>query len=145
MFPSARLGVVGSVVPPFRSAVIVPAVRYWPSLIHAAGRTSDGLAGFASDMGSPPQISDAALVTVVRCCDAWKTRHSPTPVTLGSRRACGLNRQGPANAHDLWLVHNDDEVSYRYDNEKLSLEQAGRRAKFMGESWRVHGAHNWIA
>ena len=52
---------------------------------------------------------------------------------------------GPANAHDLWLVHNDDEVSYRYDNEKLSLEQAGRRAKFMGESWRVHGAHNWIA
>jgi glyceraldehyde-3-phosphate dehydrogenase/erythrose-4-phosphate dehydrogenase len=25
---------------------------------------------------------------------------------------------GPANARDLWLVHNDDEVASWYDNER---------------------------
>lgn len=56
-----------------------------------------------------------------------------------------LEPVGPANAPDLWLVHNDDEVSYWYDNEKPSLEQAEQRAKFMGDSWRFHGVHKWIA
>jgi RimJ/RimL family protein N-acetyltransferase len=52
---------------------------------------------------------------------------------------------GPANAADLWLVHNDDHVSYWYGNEKPSLEQAEQRARFMGDSWRLHGVHKWIA
>ncbi len=50
----------------------------------------------------------------------------------------------PANAHNLWLVHNDDEVSYWY-HDKPSLEEAEQRAKFMGDSWRFHGVHKWIA
>src|SRR5580658_7011406 len=56
-----------------------------------------------------------------------------------------LEPVGPANAPDLWLVHNDDEVSYWYDNEKPSLERAEQRANFMGDSWRFHGVHKWIA
>jgi RimJ/RimL family protein N-acetyltransferase len=50
-----------------------------------------------------------------------------------------------ANAPDLWLVHNDDEVSYWYDTEKPSLDEAKRRATFMRDSWRFHGVHKWIA
>jgi [ribosomal protein S5]-alanine N-acetyltransferase len=56
-----------------------------------------------------------------------------------------LEPAGPANVADLWLVHNDDEVSYWYGNGKPSLEQAERWAKFMGDSWRLHGVHKWIA
>ena len=56
-----------------------------------------------------------------------------------------LEPVGPANARDLWLVHNDDEVSPWYDNEKPSLEEAEQWAKFMGDSWRFHGVHKWIA
>jgi RimJ/RimL family protein N-acetyltransferase len=56
-----------------------------------------------------------------------------------------LEPVGPANAHALWSVHNDDEVSYWYDNDKPSLEEAKQRAKFMGDSWRFHGVHKWIA
>ena len=51
----------------------------------------------------------------------------------------------PAKARDLWLVHNDDEVSYWYGKEKPSLEDAERWARFMGDSWRFHGVHKWIA
>jgi RimJ/RimL family protein N-acetyltransferase len=56
-----------------------------------------------------------------------------------------LEPVGPANAADLWLVHNDDEVRRWYDNEKPSLEQAEQWAKFMDNSWRFHGVHKWIA
>jgi RimJ/RimL family protein N-acetyltransferase len=56
-----------------------------------------------------------------------------------------LEPVGPGNAADLWLVHNDDEVSYWYDKVKPSLEQAEQSAKFMGDSWRLHGVHKWIA
>jgi RimJ/RimL family protein N-acetyltransferase len=56
-----------------------------------------------------------------------------------------LDPVGPANARDLWLVHNDDEVSSWYDNERPSLEDVEQRAKFMGDSWRFHGVHKWIA
>lgn len=55
-----------------------------------------------------------------------------------------LERVGPGNAAELWLVHSDDEVSHWY-NDKPSLEQAEQRARFMGESWRFHGVHKWIA
>ncbi len=70
------------------------------------------------------------------------------PLLAGTRRCTPrlrLEPVGSANAADLWLVHNSDEVSYWYDNEKPSLEQARQWAAFMGESWRLHGVHKWIA
>ena len=42
-----------------------------------------------------------------------------------------LERDGPANAPDLWLVHNDNEVSYWYGSDRPSLEEAEQRATFM--------------
>ena len=56
-----------------------------------------------------------------------------------------LEPAGPANALDLWLVHDDDEVWPWYGDEKPGLEQAELRAKFMGDSWRCHGVCKWIA
>ena len=60
-------------------------------------------------------------------------------------RRLRLRSAGPANAADLWLVHNDDNVRPWYGNQKPSLGQARQWAKFMGESWRLHGVHKWIA
>jgi RimJ/RimL family protein N-acetyltransferase len=51
----------------------------------------------------------------------------------------------PANAADLWLVHNDDDVWRWYDNKKPSRAQAKQWAASMGDSWRLHGVHKWIA
>ena len=45
-----------------------------------------------------------------------------------------LDPVSPANAADLWLVHNDDKVSCWYGNEKPSLEDAEHQAKSMGDS-----------
>lgn len=56
-----------------------------------------------------------------------------------------LEPVGPGNAHDLWLVHSDDEVWPWYDNERPSLQQAEQQARRMGDSWRFHGVHKWIA
>jgi RimJ/RimL family protein N-acetyltransferase len=72
---------------------------------------------------------------------------SPPAGTGQSRftRRLRLEPIGPANAADLWFVHNDDQVSYWYGNEKPSLEQAEQWARFMGDSWRLHGVHKWIA
>ena len=51
----------------------------------------------------------------------------------------------PANARDLWLVQDDDEVWPWYGDEKPGLRQARRWARHMGDSWRRHGVHKWIA
>ena len=69
------------------------------------------------------------------------------PDTANSRFTARLRLEpaGPANARDLWLVHNDDEVAHWYDGWKPSPEEAEQRAKFMGDSWRLHGVHKWIA
>lgn len=56
-----------------------------------------------------------------------------------------LEPAGPANAADLWRVHSDDEVWPWYGDEKPSLEQVEQWAKSMGDSWRLHGVHKWIA
>ena len=56
-----------------------------------------------------------------------------------------LEPVGPANARDLWLVHNDDAVWPWYGDDKPSLGQAEQWATFMGDSWRLHGVHKWIA
>jgi len=73
---------------------------------------------------------------------------APPPAGAGESRftrRLRLEPIGPANAADLWLVHNDDQVSYWYGNDKPSLRQAEQRARFMGDSWRLHGVHKWIA
>ena len=56
-----------------------------------------------------------------------------------------LEPVGPANAADLWLVRQDDEVWPWYDDEKPGLDQAEQQARFMADSWRFHGVHKWIA
>ena len=56
-----------------------------------------------------------------------------------------LEPVGPANAPDLWLVHKDDEVWPWYGAEKPDPGKADQRARFMGDSWRFHGVHKWIA
>jgi RimJ/RimL family protein N-acetyltransferase len=56
-----------------------------------------------------------------------------------------LEPAGPANVRDLLLVHDDDEVWPWYGGERPSLELAQRQAHLMGESWRLHGVHKWIA
>jgi RimJ/RimL family protein N-acetyltransferase len=43
------------------------------------------------------------------------------------------------------MVHNDDEVARWYDGSRPSLEAVEQQAKFMGDSWRIHGVHKWIA
>lgn len=65
----------------------------------------------------------------------------------GSRCTTRLRLEpvGPSNARDLWLVHTDDEVSDWYDDGKPSRAQAEQWATSMGESWRLHGVHKWIA
>ena len=71
----------------------------------------------------------------------------PLPVAGDSWLTTRLRLEpvGPASAADLWRVHNDDEVSRWYDNEKPSRQQADQWAAFMSESWRCHGVHKWIA
>jgi RimJ/RimL family protein N-acetyltransferase len=56
-----------------------------------------------------------------------------------------LDPVGPANAPDLWRVHQDDQVWPWYGKERPSLEQAAQWAKLMGDSWRFHGVHKWMA
>ena len=67
--------------------------------------------------------------------------------TANSRLTARLRLEpaGPANARNLWLVHNDDEVAHWYDGWKPSREEAEQRAKFMGDSWRLQEVHKWIA
>lgn len=56
-----------------------------------------------------------------------------------------LEPVGLENAGDLWLVHSDDDVAYWYDGWKPTPQEAEERARFMGDSWRFHGVHKWIA
>jgi RimJ/RimL family protein N-acetyltransferase len=66
---------------------------------------------------------------------------------VGSRFTTRLRLEpaGPAHAPDLRLVHDDDEVWPWYGVEKRLPEQVAQWAEFMGESWRSHGVHKWIA
>jgi RimJ/RimL family protein N-acetyltransferase len=56
-----------------------------------------------------------------------------------------LEPVGPGNAHDLWLVHVDDDVWPWYGHERPSHEQVEQWARSMGDSWRFHGVHKWVA
>ena len=80
--------------------------------------------------GTLCRVEDPLLTDAGRCRFTMRLRLEPV---------------GSASAADLWLVHNDDEVSSWYGNEKPSLEQAEQQARFMGDSWRFHGVHKWIA
>ncbi|TDD00217.1 N-acetyltransferase [Nonomuraea deserti] len=71
----------------------------------------------------------------------------PPPAGTGDVRftpRLRLEPAGPAHAPDLWLVHGDEEVWPWYGG-RPSFEQAEDRATFMGDSWRLHGVHKWIA
>jgi RimJ/RimL family protein N-acetyltransferase len=76
-----------------------------------------------------------------------RVKDAPPAGADGSRFTMRLRLEpvGPANAPDLWHVHNDDEVWPWYGNAQPSLDQAEQRATFMGDSWRFHGVHKWIA
>lgn len=50
-----------------------------------------------------------------------------------------------ARAADLWSVQSDDEVWPWYSSQRPSRTEVGRRAEHMGDSWRHHGVHKWIA
>jgi RimJ/RimL family protein N-acetyltransferase len=72
----------------------------------------------------------------------------PPPAGSGGSRITKRLRlvpASPANAPDLWLVHSDDEVSHWYGDGKPTREEVERWARFMGDSWRFHGVHKWIA
>ncbi len=74
--------------------------------------------------------------------------HDPPPARSGDSRLTArlrLEPIGPGNAADLWLVHSDDEVSCWYGDEKPSLQEAEQWARSIGDSWRFHGVHKWIA
>jgi RimJ/RimL family protein N-acetyltransferase len=60
-------------------------------------------------------------------------------------RRLRLEPVGPANAADLWLVHNDEQVWPWYGDDRPTPEQAEQWATAMGDSWRRHGVHKWIA
>jgi RimJ/RimL family protein N-acetyltransferase len=56
-----------------------------------------------------------------------------------------LEPVGPDIAADLGLVHRDDDVWPWYGSARPSLDQVQRQAGSMGDSWRLHGVHKWIA
>jgi RimJ/RimL family protein N-acetyltransferase len=56
-----------------------------------------------------------------------------------------LEPAGPANAADLWRVHRDDAVWPWYGVTPPTRDQITESARQMGESWRLHGVHKWIA
>jgi RimJ/RimL family protein N-acetyltransferase len=64
---------------------------------------------------------------------------------VGDTARLRLEPVGPGNAADLWLVQSDDEVWPWYGTEKPTRAQAEESARSMGESWRWHGVHKWIA
>jgi RimJ/RimL family protein N-acetyltransferase len=52
---------------------------------------------------------------------------------------------GPGNAADLRLVHDDEDVAAWYDGWRPSPDEAIAHAERIGESWRLHGVHKWMA
>lgn len=52
---------------------------------------------------------------------------------------------GPANAADLWLVHDDDAVVPWYDGWRPSRAEIDEHAARIAESWDLHGVHKWMA
>jgi RimJ/RimL family protein N-acetyltransferase len=104
------------------------------------------------DLSHRPSRSPA-LAAYLRCsvvADNGTLRRMERPLLLGagySRFTSRLRLEpvGTGKALDLWRVHKEDEVSYWYGDEQPSLVQAEQWAKFMGDSWRLHGVHKWIA
>jgi len=56
-----------------------------------------------------------------------------------------LEPVGPARSRDLWRVTSDAEVWPWYGTERPTLAQSARQAALMGDAWRFHGVHKWIA
>lgn len=55
-----------------------------------------------------------------------------------------LEPAGPANAADLSLIHRDDVWPW-YTAKESTRERVHRSVQLMGDSWRLHGVHKWIA
>lgn len=69
------------------------------------------------------------------------TANSETPLTERLR----LEPVDSSKAADLWLVQSDDSVWPSYGGEKPCREQIEQQAMQMGDSWRHHGVHKWLA
>ena len=56
-----------------------------------------------------------------------------------------LEPAGPANARDLWIVHNDDRwpAGTTAGSRVWRRPSSGRSS--MGDAWRIHEVHKWIA
>ena len=69
------------------------------------------------------------------------------PTTGGSlvTERLRLEPVGPARSRDLWQVTSDAEVWPWYGTERPTLAQSARQAALMGDAWRFHGVHKWIA
>jgi len=52
---------------------------------------------------------------------------------------------GPARTADLALVQQDDAVWSWYESAQPSLDRVREMATHMGDSWRLHGVHKWMA
>lgn len=50
-----------------------------------------------------------------------------------------------ARAADLWIVQSDDNVWPWYSSQAPNRAEVERQAEHMGDSWRLHGVHKWIA
>jgi RimJ/RimL family protein N-acetyltransferase len=48
-------------------------------------------------------------------------------------------------AGELWLVHGDDAVWPSYRAARPTRAEVARTAATMGEAWRWHGVHKWLA
>lgn len=49
------------------------------------------------------------------------------------------------HAHDLWAIHNAEEVARWYQEWRPSPEEAAAWAETMADSWRTFGVHKWLA
>ena len=56
-----------------------------------------------------------------------------------------LEPVGPHNAPDLWAVMSDDAVWPWYGTFKPRRADVEESARAMGEAWRLHGVHKWLA
>ena len=50
-----------------------------------------------------------------------------------------------AHAHDLWVIHNDDDVARWYGGWKPTRHEALERASAMAYGWSSFGVHKWVA
>lgn len=104
-------------------------------------------------------IDDISLDAVEYARDDWSDDPAPSGVALmaeGSDDAAvtvgamfterlRLEPITSDHAHDLWFIHNDDEVARWYGGSKPTAQEALERANAMSYSWLAFGVHKWMA